>query len=752
MAGTQTAQDGTARNKNPALVFNAPNGQIHLEVGENVYDNLTAYQAMCMQGCIFALQTLKNLNDMPASAANAQPIGSLDQLADSAIGPQVPASMVNSPAAPISVYNPSRPDPFGLQLFPQMPQPTREKILSDAYYEGALLGVRGDLKRAVEQTEIFADELEKMDAHYKGAIQTVFNDLSKTERDLSEMERQRNNAIELLNGYNMEEAIAGLQDKLTKALDTISQLEQDKFHYVNLSNKGGGGFTIPMGEVGSKEPFYVMLELQNEKLREELQKYEQAEKELKEASNPASGKLEAIVDGTTAALDEINSLLEHSRDAQYHPEQTNHDAESQQDAKLDKPRSGDYLPLDAAELSQAVELDMQNEPKDSHAGIPTGITRPPYKRPLPPILDLLDFEKGTYAASQGPADLGAKAKQPLVGQKVSLEIEADSFEFTLPPSLPGLSEPGLSEVETEGMPAVEQEPSYAEPQADAEPYAEKSIFNIPLSEAYARAVSYLGKRFGNKTETKAPAKSVAERLVDLDTNSQQHPPFTPTAGFSIEEHPDRYRIYGVQHNNSMHAVDITRNLLENGASHTQEEWATLTQNKDWQKANGIWQLGSAPLQTAAITSLYNNQNIADAVQKDLVEKVRDMLKEDFKTYWMMTSTRVCYKARGKDIVAHDYKYPQQTEIKENIAGPNGFINANCGFDNALNALCGISPAIAEQAYEYISGRKPYLWRINSKSAQDIERALMLDADSNRFDIDAGDGVSDDGPARGWSAF
>ena len=230
----------------------------------------------------------------------------------------------------------------------------------------------------------------------------------------------------------------------------------------------------------------------------------------------------------------------------------------------------------------------------------------------------------------------------------------------------------------------------------------------------------------------------------------QPPPIIQTAGFSIEEHADRYRIYGVQHNNSMHAVDITKNLLESGASHTQEEWAALTQNKDWQKANGIWQLGSAPLQTAAIATLCTNQNIADAVQKDLVEKVRDMLKKDFITYGMMTSTRIKYTARGKDIVYHDWNYPQQTEIKENIAGPNGFINANCGFDNALNALCGISPAIAEQAYEYISGRKPYLWRINSKSAQDIERALVLYAGSGRFYMSAGV-IGDGRPARGWSA-
>ena len=274
---------------------------------------------------------------------------------------------------------------------------------------------------------------------------------------------------------------------------------------------------------------------------------------------------------------------------------------------------------------------------------------------------------------------------------------------------------------------------------------------ISIEEAM-REIENLPAPGTQKDEEKSSGEfSSEEDAEDISQPPAAQPPLIiPTAGFSIEEHADRYRIYGVQHNNSMHAVDITRNLLENGASHTQEEWAALTQNKDWQKANGIWQLGSAPLQTAAIATLCTNQNIADARQKDLVEKVRDMLKKDFITYGMMTSTRVCYKTQGKDIIIHDYKYPQQTRIKENIAGPDGFINANCGFDNALNALCGISPAIAEQAYEYIGGRKPYLYRNNSRHAQDTERALVLGANSGRFGIYAND-IIGGRPARGWSA-
>ena len=255
-------------------------------------------------------------------------------------------------------------------------------------------------------------------------------------------------------------------------------------------------------------------------------------------------------------------------------------------------------------------------------------------------------------------------------------------------------------------------------------------------------------------DTRALEKNFAAARQSMANAAQQrevHSLAVPARGFRIEEFGDRYRIQGVNPIYGPYA-DVSRNLLENGAKHTQQGWTELTQYADWQKKNGIWQLGSAPLQTAVFTALYNNQNHSITQQKDLVEKVRQMLMNDFNAYWMTTSTRIEYKAEGKDAVIHDWNYPNQRIIEENIVGPDGNINAGCGFGNALNALCGINnPALAEQAYEYISGVKPYLCRINSKSAQDIERVLVLVAGSIRFYIDAVGDIGDNRPARGWSA-
>lgn len=129
--------------------------------------------------------------------------------------------------------------------------------------------------------------------------------------------------------------------------------------------------------------------------------------------------------------------------------------------------------------------------------------------------------------------------------------------------------------------------------------------------------------------------------------------------FSIEELADRYRLHNLPHHGSFCTVDWSKELIDHGTRHTQEDWIKLTQNTEWK-------LPSLPLYHSTITTLYKHKN---SEQKNLIQKIRNTLKQDLEKHWMMTSTMITYNPAGKDTATHNYGYPNQYETDENIAGP-----------------------------------------------------------------------------------
>ena len=86
-----------------------------------------------------------------------------------------------------------------------------------------------------------------------------------------------------------------------------------------------------------------------------------------------------------------------------------------------------------------------------------------------------------------------------------------------------------------------------------------------------------------------------------------------------------------------------------------------------------------------------------------------------------------------------------------MIGEDGYVNAGCGFDDSIDALLGTNNfAKVKNAYEWLSGNKPYLWRVNIQPDKDTERVVVLGIDVGRFDISSYAGISSSRPARGWS--
>jgi hypothetical protein len=128
----------------------------------------------------------------------------------------------------------------------------------------------------------------------------------------------------------------------------------------------------------------------------------------------------------------------------------------------------------------------------------------------------------------------------------------------------------------------------------------------------------------------------------------------------------------------------------------------------------------------------------------------EVFKPDFTKNYPHTSTRVAYKPRGKDVVTHDLGYATKRDIKEKMVGKDDYIKAGCGFEDAIEVLLGTRKlSEVEQVYEWVSGKKPYLYRINQTPTEEVLRAVVLGLDDDsRFNINANISINADRPARG----
>lgn len=176
-------------------------------------------------------------------------------------------------------------------------------------------------------------------------------------------------------------------------------------------------------------------------------------------------------------------------------------------------------------------------------------------------------------------------------------------------------------------------------------------------------------------------------------------------------------------------VQVTTDLLNDGRPGTQSELAKT------------WWLGSAPLITALLASLYVNKDGAG------VEELRNLFSGDFRNNLMMTSTSVSYRPSGLDSVAHDAGTPEQRTLEARMTGPDGYLNDK--MSEEIQALLGNGNVGEVRAvYSWVTGKESYLVRFNSRPKQNVWRVLVLgDFFSGDFGIDAGN-INYVRPARG----
>ena len=78
----------------------------------------------------------------------------------------------------------------------------------------------------------------------------------------------------------------------------------------------------------------------------------------------------------------------------------------------------------------------------------------------------------------------------------------------------------------------------------------------------------------------SPAAVVGSVDVVVDSAGSV-PSVQQTVGFRIDDLADRYRINDILYDGGLCVVDMRKKLLDDGKSHDQEDWISMTQSGDW---------------------------------------------------------------------------------------------------------------------------------------------------------------------------
>mgnify|MGYP001574488440 FL=1 len=197
-----------------------------------------------------------------------------------------------------------------------------------------------------------------------------------------------------------------------------------------------------------------------------------------------------------------------------------------------------------------------------------------------------------------------------------------------------------------------------------------------------------------------------------------------SAGFSIEDVADCYRISGMEYRNRICQIDLSKALLPSG---TQEEHA---QRRKQALSNNDFYTTDFRLFHGVINALYQNR---EGPFKSQIESARASLSGLMNGKWLMTLTRIRYAPTGQDSVIHNYKQDDQYEVAVDFVGPDGFITKQeTNAAPALQALLSTqqSPQEIDQVYKWLRSKDAYLWRVNSRPEAMVERVAGFFADSD----------------------
>jgi len=189
---------------------------------------------------------------------------------------------------------------------------------------------------------------------------------------------------------------------------------------------------------------------------------------------------------------------------------------------------------------------------------------------------------------------------------------------------------------------------------------------------------------------------------------------------------DYWKVSGVNYRNGVHTLDLAKTLLENGTAKTQNDWASYSESA---LAQNEFRTPDYPLFYGLVKALYSAKD--DSTKAQEVEEVKNFLKDTSRARWLMTLTRIAYQPSGEDIITHNFGTREKYEEKTDFVGLDGLLT-----DKATPASCKAllgSDNVQEisNVFQWLNGTNTYIWRVNSRPNQLIERVARFGAGSGR---------------------
>ena len=249
---------------------------------------------------------------------------------------------------------------------------------------------------------------------------------------------------------------------------------------------------------------------------------------------------------------------------------------------------------------------------------------------------------------------------------------------------------------------------------------------IGNSKRISRFDPELARKLTEEYEKEQRKKKLEDKLGKGKTAG---PPIANPQDIPLEDLQDFWRISNVPYRNGLYRVDLAKELLDNGTSHTQDEWAEYSIQAQHQDK---FHVADFPLYHALFTALKSKNDTTS-------EEARDFIKQQMKAHYLMTLTRVRYNPKPqKDAVMHDYKQQDQyTRELDSFMGPDGFITGNIeNILSPLQSLLDTKQSVEEinSVYQWLTGVNAYIWRVNNEVPSQDERVARFGAVSDRASL------------------
>ena len=180
----------------------------------------------------------------------------------------------------------------------------------------------------------------------------------------------------------------------------------------------------------------------------------------------------------------------------------------------------------------------------------------------------------------------------------------------------------------------------------------------------------------------------------------------------------------------LYTVELCTDLLDGGASRTQDEWAKFS--KAELNAGRYGYLSAPQIRGLVHVCRINKDN---PKYDSSIREIQEFLKRQFSKHFLVTNSRVDYMPSGQDVVTYEYGLDGEHQVKATILGPDEYIIKTKN-PQGYHILFDTNddPKEINSDFVYLNGTNAYAWKVNSKPESKETRVVRFYAYPGGFDV------------------